>query len=348
MHRRLPGLAAAAASATALVLALAPGAARAADPPVLACTGDPATTQRIDLTVEGEPTFGYVALPVGTPKGLVVFGHGYHGTAASERDTLSETATRDGVIAVAMDDRGLTHTSETTSAGFPVQEGAEDAIAAAQAYDAACPGLPLIVSYGTSMGGNSSGLAVAAGAKRDDGRPLFDYWFDVAGVTNVTETYLEATAASLLPPPIGSDYFKNAKADIEREMGGPLTSVPGTYLERSVVTRADDIKASGIKGVVITHGVLDGTVISNQSVEMAAALTAVGIPTDVTVAVTHPAGQDSGTTLDSFLLGALVPSYASPFAGHVADVVQDAALDRLHALIADGQAPSHLDLHVLP
>mgnify|MGYP006210209499 CR=1 FL=1 len=54
-------------------------------------------------------------------------------------------------------------------------------------------------------------------------------------------------------------YFAaNAQEDIEKEMGGPIEEAPETYLDRAVVTHVDEIAASGVKGVVLVHG-LGGT-----------------------------------------------------------------------------------------
>jgi hypothetical protein len=48
----------------------------------------------------------------------------------------------------------------------------------------------------------------------------------------------------------------------------------------------------------------------------------------------------SGLTLDDDVLG-LIPGYMSPFAGHVQEVVLNAALARLDALYVNGVAPSN-------
>jgi acetyl esterase/lipase len=307
------------------------------------CTGDPANVQTLDLTVNGQPTWGLFAMPAKPAKGIVVFAHGYGHTAESWRKHIADTAARDGVVAVAMDYRGQVDTPGTplpTSRGWQVQEGAEDSIAAAQLFERACNGAKTIVMYGVSMGGNTSGLAVAAQAKRHNGAPLFDYWFDVEGADNVTETYNEARALA----GTGNAFANNAVADIEREMGGTFEAKHDVYLERTTVNRADDIKAAGIKGVVMIHGVDDGLVGYNQTPEMYARLTALGIPVDVWTALTRGDKSEPGTTLDGYVTGN-IPGFTSPFAGHASEasdthIVGVAGFERLAALFNAKEVPA--------
>lgn len=311
------------------------------------CSGEPSAVEKLEITVAGTPTYGYYSAPAGAPKGVVVVGHGYPQTAQSMVPLLPGIAERDGVIAVAMDYRGtidLEGPTGTISRGWRVAEGAEDSIAAVKLFEATCQaGNPRFVNtaFGVSMGGNMTGLAVSQSAKRADGSGLFDYWFDVAGVTNPVETYADATVISLAPLGSIQTIGKNAKADIEAEMGGiPLLALP-TYLNRSPVLKASAMKASGLKGVVVAHGVLDGEVTSDQSDLMVAALALAGISTDVYTSVFKAPATPAGLTLDGDILG-LIPGYESPFAGHVNAIVLDSALDRLDALYQSGSAPAGL------
>jgi hypothetical protein len=311
------------------------------------CSGEPSAVQKLEITVAGTPTYGYYSVPTGTPKGVVVVGHGYPQTAQSMVPLLPGLAERDGVIAVAMNYRGtidLEGPTGTTSRGWRVAEGAEDSIAAVKLFEATCQaGNPRFVNtaFGVSMGGNMTGLAVSQNAKRTDGSGLFDYWFDVSGVTNPVETYVDATVISLAPLGSIQTIGKNAKADIEAEMGGiPLLALP-TYLNRSPVLKANAMKTSGLKGVVVAHGVLDGEVTSDQSVQMVAALALAGIPTDLYTSVFKAPETPPGLTLDGDILG-LIPGYESPFAGHVNAIVLDSALDRLDVLYQSGTAPAGL------
>jgi pimeloyl-ACP methyl ester carboxylesterase len=330
------------------LLAVFGGTAQANEPP--ACTGEPTSVQTLNITVAGVPTYGYYSLPSTTPKGIVVLGHGYPATAQSMVPLLPGIAQRDDVIAVAMDYHGTTDLegpTGTDSRGWKVAEGAEDSAAATRLFDTTCQSLSstrfVNSAFGISMGGNMSGLAVSEHATRADGSPLFEYWFDVAGVTNVPEIYIDATAISLLPLGAIQTTGKNAKADIEAEMGGsPLLHLT-TYLNRSPALRASAMKASGLKGVVVAHGVLDGEVTSDQSDQMVAALALAGVPTDYSTSVFKAPETPPGLTLDGDILG-LVPGYASPFAGHVNAIVLESALNRLDALYQEGTVPSGLKL----
>lgn len=320
-----------------LAVALTAGASAQAAAP--ACTSADPTPQQLNITVAGTPTFGFYSLPAGTPKGIVVVGHGYPTTAASVAPLLPGIAQRDGVIALAMDYRGTVDLTPTTSRGWRVQEGADDSIAAAKLFATTCSVTGPITAFGISMGGNMTGIAVASHATRAPGVPLFDYWFDVSGVTDVPEIYTDATAIAQVPLGSIQTLGVNAKADIEQEMGGNVLLKLGTYLNRSPVTRAGDMKASGIRGVVIAHGVIDGEVTSDMSVQMAAALALAGIPTDISVSVFKSPTAPPGLTLDGDVLG-LIPGYMSPFAGHVQEIVLGAGLAKLDALYQNGQVPT--------
>jgi acetyl esterase/lipase len=330
------------AALAALVVTLAATSSAAAK---VRCTGDPGSVQRLDLQVAGEPAWGVYALPASAPRGLVVFFHGYTHTAQSWAEHVKRLATQEGVIAVAMDYRGQVDlppepgSTLPRSRGWQVSEGAADSIAAAQLFDRTCR-LPTIVAYGVSMGGNASGLAVASRATRANGQPLFDQWFDIEGAVNVIEIY---TAARELAAS-GNALAANATADIEREMGGTLEQRPEAYTTRTVVRRADDIKASAIQGVTIVHGVDDGLVPTNQSREMQSRLRALGIPTDEFTVGTRGPGSEAGTTLT----GSLVPGFDSPFAGHADEtsmthLVGKTGFDRLSAYLHSGETPQCRD-----
>ena len=337
----------------------------------LACSGDPRQIHSFSLTIPadqrttglhdgpGTVATGIYALPAGRPKGLVVFAHGHNNTPERAWEThLQDAARGDGVIAVAMDYYDPNPPSPLPAGvgprtyGWRVAEGADFSVAAAREFDAACQP-PTTVMYGVSMGGNTAGLAVAERAKRAGGkRPLFDYLFDIEGVMNLTETYLEATATQ--------NY---AQAEIEEETGGSLQQAPAAYQQRSVVTRAADIAASGTRGVVIVQAVDDGLVPYNQTREFAGTLAASGVPVDLftvgtrgKVDTTNPnplkltnnpgcsSPDECQTTMDGFVTGN-VPGFVSPFAGHGwegsnTQVVITTGFNRLAALLNDGQHPN--------
>jgi hypothetical protein len=219
---------------------------------------------------------------------------------------------------------------QVASRGWRVAEGAADSIAYAQHYERRCRPTGLNVVYGVSMGGNTSGLVVAARPQGPDGKPLFDHWVDVEGAVNITQTYLGARTLAPL-----NEFAANAQADVEEAFGGPLERVPDVYADRTVVNRTDDIAAAGLRGVTIVHGVADGLVTHDESRQLQALLRARGVPVDVWSAVTRSADAESGTTLDGY-----APSgQTSPFAGHAAEtsLTHDvgkagfAALDRLYS-----------------
>jgi acetyl esterase/lipase len=332
-----------AAAALAALLAAGAATAPAGAAPKLRCSGDPAAVQRLDISVAGEPAWGLYALPPATPKGLVVFFHGYTHTAYSWAEHLERTAAQDGVIAVAMNYRGQIDlppypgTTLPRSRGWQVSEGAADSIAAAQLFDRTCPGLPSIVAYGVSMGGNASGLAVAARATRASGAPLFDQWFDIEGAVNVIEIYSAARTLAAT----GNVLAAQATEDIERETGGTLEQRPEAYTTRTVVRRADDIKASGVMGVTLVQGADDGLVPYSQSREMQSRLVALGIPTDMITVGTRGERSEPGTTLTGSLGP---PGYQSPFAGHADEastthIVGNTGFERLSAYFGARETP---------
>jgi hypothetical protein len=328
--------------ALAIALAIAAAGPAAADTVISSCTSASQATQPLAVTVGGQAATGLYSLPAGAPRGVVVVGHGFPGTAADEASLVQQLATDDHVVALAMNYRG---TDLSTGLGWRVIEGAQDSIAATRLFDAACPGSGAFLNtvLGISMGGNMSGIAVSSGAKRGSGAPLYDYWTDVAGVTNVPEIYLAATAISVAPLGGIQTIGVNAVAAMNAEFGGtPLTAL-GAYLGNSPVLRASAMKSSGLKGVIVSHGVLDGEVTSDMSAQMVGALALAGIPTDVYTSVFKATGSGAGRTLDGDVLG-LVPGYVSPFAGHVSAVVLKAATDRLAAIYGGAPGPSGTSL----
>jgi hypothetical protein len=287
--------------------------------PAVRCTGDPSTIHRLDLTVAGVKTFGFYAVPAKRAKGIVVFAHGYGHTAYSWIEHAKQVAKRDGVIAIAMDYHGQKDSRPTagstlpSSRGWRVAEGAQDSIAAAKLFDKTCKTGGVNTIYGVSMGGNTSGLVVAAQPKRANGKPLFDYWWAIEPAANVTETWHEATAVAQS----GNDFAVNAAADIEEEMGGTPAEAPDAYRSHTVVARISDIAGAGLKGVAIVQGVDDGLVPYNQSRELLAALRSQRIATDDVTVLTRGDGE-TGTTLSSNVLGPT--GQESPFAGHGSEV----------------------------
>ncbi|MBW3650601.1 MAG: prolyl oligopeptidase family serine peptidase [Actinobacteria bacterium] len=321
-------------------------------PPARACIDPDSSAVPISLTVDGGTATGFYALPPRRPVGLVVFSHGWGHSSFSWTHHLTRVARDLNVITVAMDGRGLRFLDtrkpggQPDTRGWPVSAAAEDGIAAARELQGRCPSATTVVNYGVSMGGNTSGLMAAARAQRRDGRPLFDYWIVVEGVTNVTSTYAGARAIAS-----GNNTARTAVEDIEAEMGGPIETRPEAYRERSVVTRAGDIRDSKVKGVVLVHGVDDGLVDHGQSQSMRGALVAAGVPTQfftVTSKTDRTPADDSAT---GYVGTAVDPAYRSPLAGHgneisTVHIVIATGFERLTALFG-GQLPTCTREHVV-
>lgn len=249
---------------------------------------------------------GKYVKPAEEPHSLVVFAHGY-GHRSDSWIAHMRNASEHGALAVTMDYTGIGPAPDNR--GWNVSAGADDMILAAKAFLARCESIKNVVLFGVSMGGNASGLALAQNPRRADGSPLFDYWFNIEGAANVIETYTEASAVA----PALADGAE-AKADIEAEMGGTIVDVPERYIESAIVARVPDIKASGVKGVVMSHGLDDGLVPYNQSRELVTLLRAAQIPTEMTTVVRKGSGE-AGTTITGYTSAAGAP-YTSPFAGH--------------------------------
>ena len=340
LHRRLlrsvlaiATLAAAIPAAQAQALSLSP----------YVCRDDEDGVRPLRLGVDGETAFGRYAVPRGRPTGLVIFAHGFGHTSLSWAGHM-RSAARHGLIAAAMDYRGLQITPDDDgdglpqSRGWPAIAGAEDSIAAARTLQAHC-GIRTVTIMGVSMGGNMSGLALAIagerGITRGDGvTPLFDYWIDVEGAVNMTETY---AAARLAGP--ANETAAHAKVDIEAETGGSLEQYPDEYRRRTVVARVGDIQSSGVQGVIAIHGLDDGLVPYNQSRELVAEAREAGLPTEMITIGRRDEDSEQETTLTGHAAGAVYPDYISPLSGHASEkstthIVMQTALNRLWRLMA--------------
>jgi hypothetical protein len=178
---------------------------------------------------------------------------------------------------------------------------------------------------------------IAARATRASGAPLFDQRFDIEGAVDVIEIYTGARALAAT----GNTLAAQATEDIERQMGGTIEQQPEAYTTRTVVRRAEDIKASVVMGVTLVHGADDGLVPYPQSREMQSRLLALSIPTDMITVGTRGESSEPGTTLTGSL-GA--PGYESPFAGHADEastthIVGNTGFERLAAYFESGETP---------
>jgi acetyl esterase/lipase len=288
---------------------------------------------------------GHYVLPDSAPKAIVVFAHGYGHTSFS---WIHHMAREHGVVAVAMDYRGIEIKPDSNDDGLPesrgwnAMKGAEDLVAAAQFFNSYCKTAKETILMGVSMGANMSGLALALAPPSDD--PLFDQWIDVEGAVNVIETYL---GARLLAPV--NDYAARALEDIEKEMGGPIEENPQAYQERAVVTRVGEIKESGVKGVTLIHGLDDGLVPYNQSREMSSLLLEAGIPAAMYTVGRRSPESEQETTATGYIGSRVDPNYKSPLAGHASEkstthIIMVTAFERLAAVLA-GEVPTTYSEH---
>ena len=334
-------------SLTAVLVAVVALPALAARPgPVpLFCNGGPTQAQDLVLEVEGEEARGLYAAPRTPTDTLVVYAHGYGHSSESWRQHLLDTAERTGALAVAMDYRGTEFVGDEDGDGVPstrgwrVAEGALDSIAAARLFEERC-GIDEVVLLGVSMGGNTAGLALAEQPVGADGGPLFDWWVQVEGASNVIETYQGARA---LAP--ANEFAANAAADIEEEMGGTFEEVPQVYAERTVVNRIGDIVASGVRGAFVVHAFEDGLVPYNQARELVERLRSAGLGADMYSVGSRDEESEAGTTISSYA-GA-----DSPMTGHASErstthLVMRTAFDLVDRIVAGALRPSDAEVLV--
>lgn len=295
------------------------------------------TDTGIGLTSSLGLAAGRYALPsTAAPTQLVVMFHGHGNDSCSWRRHLQDVAAR-GAVAVAMDYTGQRQTP-VENYGWFVREGAADSILAARYFLARYPSIRTVFAFGISMGGQAAALAVESpAAVRADGLPLFDYLIDVEGVNNIIEEYLIARGVA----PVNSGGAL-AQQEIEEEVGGSLEAHPDGYRRINPVEHAGDI--TGLKGAVLVNAIDDGLVPTNQSPEMFAALTLVGIPSHLYTVVARGDGE-AGTTATGIVGGPVFAAagseYPAPFAGHGWEgsdthLTIRTAFEQLYALMAGG------------
>ncbi|HWG91835.1 MAG TPA: prolyl oligopeptidase family serine peptidase [Candidatus Thermoplasmatota archaeon] len=298
------------------------------------------TTEWVIVPTEGGATVdGYLAYPTsGTPTTLVVMAHGVGNTVQGAWTGHVEETASHGAVALAINFRD--------NLGFPVMQGAEDLNNAALQTLARFPTIDTVVLFGVSMGGAVSGTALTLEAERAPGVPLWDYWFDIEGVSNLFETYYQAKAVG-----------HSAAAGIERDAGGSPEQVPAAFVARSPALNAH--KMGYLKGAFLVHALNDGTVPYNQGREMQAGLTAAGVTTEFVTILGEERDHTEGTTGTGRIFGLAKlpdPSEVSTLhlAGHAWEGDREARVmaygfERLFALLA-GESFSlpKDDVHVGP
>lgn len=238
-------------------------------------THAPVLSGRYSVLVDGETALGWVAYPTASPPTtLLVFGHGCCGKPNQEAFVRS-FATNYHVAAVAMDYRG--------PGGWDVLKGSEDLVAATLDLQARFP-IARTVIWGVSMGGETTGMAVAA---RSD---LYDYWVDTFGVTNLFEEFAALGHYPGLSPNPGNPSNPTGSA-IVAETGGTPATAPEAYRVRSPALRTSEM--TGLTRAYITHGIGDKIVPYSMSRETFEGLVANGVPASLTTILTRP-GSEQG------------------------------------------------------
>lgn len=227
------------------------------------------------------------------PTRLVVFAHGIGHTV---RKSWLPHMLREIRLARTFENKpgnvAFVTTDYRDNLGFPTLRGAHDTIAATLHAMKKFPSIETVYIFGVSMGGSISGTAIVEStAVTADGSSLYDYWLDVEGVSQLVETYAEATAAASI-----SETAAQAQAGIERETGGNPLICPLAYERRSPAYQAAEMKLAGLRAATVVHAINDGLVPHNQGRVMASGLTTAGIPTQFFTIVGIPPFQDPGTT----------------------------------------------------
>lgn len=290
--------------------------------------------ERYSVTVDGETAQGWLAYPTtAPPTTLLVYGHGCCGKP-DQSAFVRSYAEAYGVVAVAMDYRG--------PGGWDVMKGSRDLVAATVDLQARFP-IQRTVVWGVSMGGETTGMAVA---QRSD---LYDYWVDTFGVTNLFEEFVAlGHYPGVSPNP--NDPGNPTRSAIVAETGGTPLTAPQAYADRSPVLMADDMV--GLRRAYVTHGVGDLVVPYSMSREMFESLRLAGVPATLWTVTTGgggvqgpygapappanapvgPAAHDgrgahpSSWIVDQLLRG-LEPDAGAPHVEHVADLTTGQRVD---------------------
>lgn len=253
------------------------------------------TYELYHVSVDGETAEGDLAYPAsGAPTTLLVFGHGCCGQP-NQSAFVKAYAQAYGVVVVAMKYRG--------HGGWDVQKGHEDLIAATVDLKARFPTIARTVLWGISMGGETTGMAVAA---RPD---LYEYWVDTFGVTNLFEEY---ATLGLYPGP-WVDGNHEVHSWMMDETGGTPAEVPQAYADRSPALHTDAML--GIRRAYVVHGVGDPVVPYSMSRETFEGLVAHGVPASFYTVTTGWGGVQGpwtpagwyGVPLCNGTVGACVP-----------------------------------------
>lgn len=251
----------------------------------------PYALQRYAIPVDGQTATGWVAFPTQTaPRTLLVYAHGCCSNQGGSGLPHGWAGAFNAVV-VGMDYRGNGH--------WNVWTGHRDSIAAAQDLQARFPTVQRTIIWGVSMGGEVSGMAVAA---RPD---LFDYWVSTFGVLDL---FQEFGALGLYPGVSANPNNPNNPIGswILEETGGLPGVVPlEAWTLRSPVHRA--LEMQGLKRAYLETGVGDLIVYPTETYAMFAGLVAAQVPATLCVAATGPGGVQG-----HFVPGVGVPAAPTP------------------------------------
>lgn len=240
----------------------------------------------------------------GEPTTLVSIAHGNGHTVQlswSQHITdIVDRANQDGiaVAAVAMNYRD--------NFGFPALRGAEDLIEVTKFLRTRFAAVDRGVIAGVSMGGSVSGTAIHVADE-----PLWSAWIAAEPVSNLAESWTEATLASG-----ASEFAARAAESIERETGGTPAEVPDEYALRSPVLHAGDIAAAGVTQASVTHAVLDGLVPYNQGVTLAVALCGAQVGTAFDTITEGQGFAPDTSAFDTVTIGDELDPIIGPQTGH--------------------------------
>ncbi len=274
------------------------------------------------------PITGLVATPqsLTADPDMVLFAHGYGHDTSSWLGHIERIASH-GVVAAVI--------NYSDNDGFPVAWGAQDLATAQRCLDDQIGGDGRRILFGVSLGGATSGVAVA------ETPLLWDTWFAIEPVTALYETWAAASAAAP-----GIPFAAKARDDIERDAGRDgdgacgFHACPDAFLRRSAVHRIDDM--TGLQEVFIVHAAYDGLVPYDQGVQLAIGLQQAGIPTHFTTVLRGEEGSEQDTTVPSHALGQEnAVDQAHGLSGHGSEANEDqavmaTALEQLEQFLADG------------
>lgn len=289
--------------------------------PLTGAAGSNSTPYRVDVVtmtvpVDGNDATGTLYLPYRDAPGdlavtqLVVFCHGHTDTSVTEAPYLRRVASESGAPVLAMDNRGEPGAWNPTT-------GWQDTVAATQWFKERHPEITETVLWGWSMGGVTSGLALAYGPPG-----LFDYW--VASFPAVEDAGAWAAYTTL---DVVDGDGKQGK-EVEHDAGDcNPAQCPAAYLARTPTVLADRIR---VRRALFLHALFDDSSPYEQSREMQAALIARGVPTSMYTVLTYRDG--SGTVRP---------------AGHGFGVVADEAAAVVARVLAAGEPMDGPDIEYL-